>query len=1431
MTLSGLQGNDALTSITLSGIQTNQGTYTDEIVPSAAAIGSNTGNYNIEYVEGDLTINKATLTITAKDQTYTYNGSAQGPAGTYTTGFSTYVTVEGLLGNDQLTSITMAGSQTNVGEYANEIVPSAAAIGNSTGNYNISYNNALLTINKADLTITINNTNKVYDNSPLVVNYNDNNVSISGNAANAHLTAGKVTTNGTAVGIYTYANQTVTITEPCAMSDGIANYNVSYDITMEITQSQVVINCPTAQSDTEKVYDGTPISYTVSASTGTGDPVTVEYSTDNTNWSTNKPSRTDVGETQVYVRASADNYATQYCQYKLKVTPLAVTVTVTGNHDTKTYDAAEHTAEGYTATVTSQLYKVSGDAPDFALASGQTAVAKRTNEGTTNMGLTTNSFVNNNTNFNVTFELAADGYMTINKHTLTITANAQTYDYNGAAQGENNATYTNATKVTVDGLQGNDALTSIKLNGMETNAGVYTNKIEPSAAAIGNATGNYDITYVKGKLTINTVALTITAKNQEYTYNGNVQGPAGTYTSGFDTYVTVSGLQGSDALSSITMAGGKTNVGEYANEIVPSAAAIGNSTGNYNISYNNATLTINKANLTITVKTSKYYDGTVLEANFDDDSVSLSGNMNNASLTAGKVKTNAATVGTYSYADNTVTINPEFAMSDGISNYNVTYNITMKIKNNVVNMTCTDADRVYDATPFSHSIEATVVHGTPTVEYSLDSLNWTSTAPSRTDAGTTKVYVRASADNYETAACSYNLTVNKRYVKITTPGGIFLYDGNPHGNPGNYTISGDGFVDGHAYNFHTPAWVTALGTCVTDTITYQTSAAFNANNYTIEYQLGQLCISGNAPIVITSANNAAPIYYDGQLHGTESAYRTYTVTYDGTEMPVIEGSNGLKFRLPAGDTVTITPTFTGVTFFDDANNTPNNNVFTYTITHDDFYVGPRTLNYGTVNITKRPITFTIAPALASKTYDGTIMTVNASALTVGGQGLATTDALIAGVVKTDNFVAGEYTCAEGGFQAGYEGVAIKEGFVIRHSNGDTCTSSYNPQFNVKLTIDQKAITVTSDDAEKVYDGTELTNSDFAITSGELANGDELYATVTGYQTCVGEGENTISTTTVRRGNTDVTESYNITTVAGTLKVKPITVGFACPQDTTVIMKDDDDNVVVTADIIGQASLVPTTPSVLDHITITNNLDERNPMSEGVDTVTWTLRDECGNAMTTCEQLVTVKYKPCETINHMGYDYPTKRIGHQCWFTEDLRYEFGNYTAYNNLTENAEKFGYLYSWYTAMGVPEGTTTVDPTIDTADNGSLYVQGICPEGWAVGSMADFHTLELTAGSISSLKDPSTLYWQNGYEGDNPGTGFNARGGGWYNSTRSRYEDIKTGYHFWKADAPSITTLTNSSTVVSLLISYHCDQILEQTSQKSDRRSVRCIRKKINP
>ena len=95
----------------------------------------------------------AELTVTAQPQTYVYNGSAQGPAGTYTSDFDTYVTVVGLMPGDELTSVTVSGSQTNAGVYPTEILPSDLEIGTATSNYSITYVPASLTITPI-LTIT-----------------------------------------------------------------------------------------------------------------------------------------------------------------------------------------------------------------------------------------------------------------------------------------------------------------------------------------------------------------------------------------------------------------------------------------------------------------------------------------------------------------------------------------------------------------------------------------------------------------------------------------------------------------------------------------------------------------------------------------------------------------------------------------------------------------------------------------------------------------------------------------------------------------------------------------------------------------------------------------------------------------------------------------------------------------------------------------------------------------------------------------------------------------------------------------------------------------------------------------------------------------------------------------------------------------------------
>ncbi|MBR0112906.1 MAG: MucBP domain-containing protein [Clostridia bacterium] len=107
--------------------------------------------------ETEFSISPAGLTITAKDQTYPYNGSEQGEDNTvYTADFDSKVKVNGLVGDDKLTGITLDGAEKGIGVYEGRIIPSAAVIGEKTANYDINYVAGKLTIESVDCPLTIN---------------------------------------------------------------------------------------------------------------------------------------------------------------------------------------------------------------------------------------------------------------------------------------------------------------------------------------------------------------------------------------------------------------------------------------------------------------------------------------------------------------------------------------------------------------------------------------------------------------------------------------------------------------------------------------------------------------------------------------------------------------------------------------------------------------------------------------------------------------------------------------------------------------------------------------------------------------------------------------------------------------------------------------------------------------------------------------------------------------------------------------------------------------------------------------------------------------------------------------------------------------------------------------------------------------------------
>ena len=90
------------------------------------------------------------------------------------------------------------------------------------------------------------------------------------------------------------------------------------------------------------------------------------------------------------------------------VEPIDVTVKITGHNNTADYDGKEHEVTDYDVEIGNELYTEA----DFTFSGTQTA--KRTDAGTTYMGLAPEKFTNNNSNFNnVRFEVT-DGFQTIN---------------------------------------------------------------------------------------------------------------------------------------------------------------------------------------------------------------------------------------------------------------------------------------------------------------------------------------------------------------------------------------------------------------------------------------------------------------------------------------------------------------------------------------------------------------------------------------------------------------------------------------------------------------------------------------------------------------------------------------------------------------------------------------------------------------------------------------------------------------------------------------------------------------------------------------------------------------------------------------------------------------------------------------------------------
>ncbi|MBO7648480.1 MAG: fibrobacter succinogenes major paralogous domain-containing protein [Bacteroidales bacterium] len=374
--------------------------------------------------------------------------------------------------------------------------------------------------------------------------------------------------------------------------------------------------------------------------------------------------------------------------------------------------------------------------------------------------------------------------------------------------------------------------------------------------------------------------------------------------------------------------------------------------------------------------------------------------------------------------------------------------------------------------------------------------------------------------------------------------------------------------------------------------------------------------------------------------------------------------------------------------------------------------------------------------------------------------------------------------------------------------------------------------------------TEATTAQENFTTGDLGNATLVTQTIV----------YTVTPTTTTTVDGEVTSCVGASFTV-TVKVRPKVTNDGA------ITNFDDDDVIITLWYSACDTLYYVETPTYDNnilpadlfVTISNSASSSanagtilGRIAPGEYTIVWTLTDMCGNYVTYTKKYI-VRYPNCGdndpnytepyTVTYDGYTYSTVRIGCECWTAENLRStKYSDDTDipssnvyhsddYPNDAENEAKFGRLYSWYSAMHVTEGDDTAEPATSNSPVGR-YVQGVCPAGWAVPTVGIYTSMKNISGAIENVKSSDQTTWLPGLAGIAPGSGFNAKGAGYYESYIDRYMNLLGQTDFWTS---TIGPTVQKGTCVE--ITHVCPEMLIKDYMKGLGFSVRCVKRDYAP
>jgi hypothetical protein len=557
---SGFVNGDTTSSLTTAPVLATTATAASSVAGgpyTITALGAVDTNYTIGYTSGLLTVNPATLTITANSVSKNYGAALP----TLTASYS------GFVNGDTSTSLTTAPILATTATASSPVVGSytTTAFGAVDSNYTIGYVAGILTINPVALNITANSLSKSYGAAlpTLTASYSG---FVNGDTATSLTTAPTITTNALAsspvVGSYaTTASGAVD-----------SNYTISYTagaltinpVTLTITANSVGKNYGAALPTLTATYTGF-----VNGDTATSLTTAPSLAT------TATASSPVAGSYAITAFGAVDaNYTIGYVAGTLTINPVALTITA--NSLSKNYGAA------LPALTASYSGFVNGDTAT-SLTTAPVLVTNATAASPVIGTYTTSASGAVDSNYTISY---ATGLLTINPVTLTITANSLSKNY-GAALPTLTASYSGFvngdTAVELDGQA--DARVTLATAASPV-LGTYT------TTASGAVDANYTIGYVAGSLTINPVALTITANSVSKAYGAALPTLTASY-SGFVNGDTSTSLTTAPVLATNATAASPV-LGTY------TTTASGAVDANYTIGYVAGTLTINPAALTIT---------------------------------------------------------------------------------------------------------------------------------------------------------------------------------------------------------------------------------------------------------------------------------------------------------------------------------------------------------------------------------------------------------------------------------------------------------------------------------------------------------------------------------------------------------------------------------------------------------------------------------------------------------------------------------------------------------------------------------------------------------------------------------------------------------------------------------------------------------------